>query len=40
LLQAYYGSGLGDWSVVWERRAQPGDTLLVHAGLYKPERLN
>lgn len=24
----------------WERRAQPGDTLLVHAGLYKPERLN
>jgi hypothetical protein len=40
LLQAYYGAGLGDWSVVWERRAQPGDTLLVHAGLYKPERLN
>jgi hypothetical protein len=22
------------------RRARPGDTLLVHAGLYKPERLN
>jgi hypothetical protein len=40
VLQAYYGAGLGDWSVVWERRAQPGDTLLVHAGLYKPERLN
>ena len=40
LLQAYYGSGLGDWSVIWERRAQPGDTILVHAGLYKPERLN
>jgi len=40
LLQAYYGSGLGDWSVVWERRALPGDTILVHAGLYKPERLN
>jgi hypothetical protein len=40
ILQAYYGAGLGDWSVVWERRAQPGDTLLVHAGLYKPERLN
>jgi hypothetical protein len=39
-LQAYYGAGLGDWSVVWERRAQPGDTLLLHAGLYKPERLN
>jgi hypothetical protein len=40
LLQAYYGSGLGDWSVVWERRAQPGDTILMHAGLYKPDRLN
>jgi hypothetical protein len=40
VLQAYYGAGLGDWSVVWERRAQPGDTILVHAGLYRPERLN
>jgi hypothetical protein len=40
ILQAYYGAGLGDWSVVWERRAQPGDTLLLHAGRYKPERLN
>ncbi len=40
ILQAYYGAGLGDWSVVWERRARPGDTLLVHVGLYKPERLN
>lgn len=40
ILHAYYGAGLGDWSVVWERRAQPGDTLLVHAGLYRPEKLN
>jgi len=40
ILQAYYGAGLGDWSTVWERRIQPGDTLLVHAGLYRPERLN
>jgi hypothetical protein len=40
LFQAYYGAGLGDWSVVWERRAQPGDTILVHAGLYRNERLN
>ncbi|HWB96091.1 MAG TPA: hypothetical protein VG672_05300 [Bryobacteraceae bacterium] len=40
ILEAYYGAGLGDWNVVWERRARPGDTLLVHAGLYKPERLN
>src|SRR5574340_97274 len=40
IMEAYYGAGLGDWNVVWERRAQPGDTLLVHAGLYKPDRLN
>jgi hypothetical protein len=40
LLQAYYGAGLGDWSVVWERRAQPGDTILLHVGLYKSERFN
>lgn len=40
ILQAYYGAGLGDWNVVWERRAQPGDTILVHVGLYKSERLN
>src|SRR5580765_2896727 len=40
VLQAYYGAGLGDWSVVWERRAHPGDTILVHAGLYKNDRLN
>ena len=40
VLEAYYGAGLGDWSVVWERKAQPGDTILVHAGLYRPERLN
>src|SRR5262249_27747253 len=23
LMEAYYGAGLGDWNVVWERRAQP-----------------
>jgi hypothetical protein len=40
LMHAYYGAGLGDWNVVWERRAQPGDTILMHAGLYKSERLN
>lgn len=40
LLQAYYGAGLGDWNMVWERRAQPGDTILIHAGLYKNDRLN
>ncbi|MCL6543636.1 MAG: hypothetical protein K6T61_00280 [Bryobacteraceae bacterium] len=40
ILEAYYGAGLGDWSVVWERPAQPGDIILVHAGMYRPERLN
>ncbi len=40
LLQAYYGAGLGDWNMVWERRAKPGDTIVLHAGLYKSERLN
>jgi hypothetical protein len=40
LLEAYYGAGLGDWSVVSERRVQPGDTILVHAGMYRPDRLN
>jgi hypothetical protein len=40
LLQAYYGAGLGDWNMVWERRVQPGDVIKVHAGLYRPERLN
>ena len=39
-MQAYYGAGLGDWTAVWERKAQPGDTILLHAGLYKLERLN
>lgn len=40
LMQAYYGAGLGDWNAVRERRAQPGDTILMHAGLYQSDRLN
>lgn len=40
LKAAYYGSGLGDWSVVSERKVQPGDIILVHAGMYKADRLN
>ena len=40
ILEAYYGAGLGDWSVMWERRAQAGDTILLHVGLYKTERTN
>ncbi|HYP05063.1 MAG TPA: hypothetical protein VER03_02415, partial [Bryobacteraceae bacterium] len=37
---AYYGEGRGDWTSVRMNKAQPGDTILVHAGLYRPERLN
>jgi hypothetical protein len=40
LKAAYYGSGLGDWSVLSERKVRPGDIILVHAGLYKADRLN
>lgn len=40
LKAAYYGEGRGDWTAVRMRKAQPGDTILVHAGLYRPERLN
>jgi hypothetical protein len=40
LKAAYYGSGLGDWDEVYERKAQPGDIIQVHAGLYKANRLN
>jgi hypothetical protein len=37
---AYYGEGRGDWTAVRMTKAQPGDTILIHAGLYRPERLN
>lgn len=40
LKQAYYGLGTGDWTSVRMKKAQPGDTILVHAGLYRSERLN
>lgn len=40
LKAAYYGEGRGDWTAVRMKKAQPGDTILVHAGLYRPERLN
>jgi len=35
--QAYYGGAgnLGDFNVVWERPVEPGDTILVHAGVYR-----
>ena len=41
LNEAYYGKGnLGDWWLVPAPRVQPGDIILVHAGLYKGDRLN
>ncbi len=40
ILQAYYGAGLGDWNAVHERRANPGDVIEVHAGMYKANRLD
>jgi hypothetical protein len=40
LKEAYYGPGLGDWDVVHERPVQPGDIILVHAGLYKADRMD
>lgn len=40
LKAAYYGSGLGDWSVVSERKVVAGDIILVHAGMYKADRLD
>jgi len=40
LKEAYYGPGTGDWNAVRERPVQAGDTILVHAGLYKADRLD
>ncbi len=40
LKEAYYGPGTGDWSPVHERPVQPGDVILVHAGLYKADRMD
>ncbi len=40
LMAAYAGAGTGDWNVVFQRKAEPGDVILVHAGLYKGDRHN
>jgi hypothetical protein len=40
LKHAYYGPGRGDWTAVRMNKVQPGDTILMHAGLYRPDRLN
>jgi hypothetical protein len=40
LNEAYYGAGnTGDWWNVPEPRVQAGDVILVHAGLYKGDRM-
>ena len=40
LNRAYYGgiANQGDFNIVRERPVQPGDTILVHAGVYKADR--
>jgi hypothetical protein len=41
LMAAYNGYvGTGDWNVVALHKAEPGDTFLIHAGLYKGNRRN
>ncbi len=39
LYNAYYGGvgNLGDFNMVWPRKVQPGDTILVHAGTYRAD---
>lgn len=40
LNEAYYGGGnTGDWWNVPDPRVQPGDVILIHAGLYKGDRM-
>ncbi len=40
LKHAYYGPGSGDWDLVNKPRVKAGDIILVHAGLYKSDRLS
>ena len=37
IMEAYYGSGNGLWGTL--KIVKPGDTILVHAGVYKSDRL-
>src|SRR5215831_2173824 len=40
LLAGYYTAAIGgDWYDAFPPRVQPGDTIIVHAGLYKDQRL-
>ena len=38
LKEAFFGVGGGDWGVAADPRVEPGDIILVHAGLYKANR--
>jgi len=39
LMNAYFmGSASGDWNKAWAPRVKPGDTIKIHAGLYKDDR--
>jgi hypothetical protein len=40
LMAAYAGAGTGDWNVVYQKKVGPGDTIRMHAGLYKGDRSN
>ena len=41
LMEAYYdGAASSDWQNTYPPRVQPGDTILVHAGLYKSDRFH
>src|SRR5262245_33318708 len=40
LMAAYAGAGTGDWNVVYQKKVDPGDVIIVHAGLYKGDRRN
>ncbi|MBM3726895.1 MAG: hypothetical protein FJW40_15920 [Acidobacteria bacterium] len=40
LKHAYYGAGRGDWTAVRMNKVQPGDTIMIHGGLYRPDRWN
>ncbi|MCC7010337.1 MAG: hypothetical protein IT184_16130 [Acidobacteria bacterium] len=40
LMAAYAGAGTGDWNVVYQKKVEPGDVILMHAGLYKGDRHN
>lgn len=40
LMAAYADAATGDWNVVFQHKVQPGDIILVHAGLYKGDRHN